>query len=60
MLIINEINKALQASSVEDFTKLNEITSIISLNELKKKFLIIYHDFLNVFNRKKTTQLLLH
>ncbi len=60
MLIISEINKALQASSVEGFAKLNEMTSIMSLNELKKKLSIIYHDFLNVFDRKKTTQLLLH
>ena len=60
MLIISEINKALQASSVEDFVKLNEMTLIMSLNELKKKLSIIYHDFLNVFDRKKTTQLFLH
>jgi len=60
MLIISEINKALQASSVEDFAKLNEITSVMSLNELKKKLSIIYHDFLNVFDRKKTMQLSLH
>jgi len=59
-LIINEINKVLQASSVEDFTKLNEMTSVMSLNELKKKLSIIYHDFLNVFDRKKVTQLFLH
>ncbi len=32
----------------------------MSLNELKKKLLIVYHDFLNVFDREKTTQLLLH
>ena len=32
----------------------------MSLNELKKKLLIIYHDFLNVFNREKITQLSLH
>ncbi len=57
-LIISEINKAL--SSVEDFAKLNEMTSVMSLNELKKKLSIIYHDFLNVFDREKTTQLLLH
>jgi len=60
MLIISEINKALQTSSVEGFAKLNEMTSIMSLNELKKKLSIIYHDFLNVFDRKKTTQLFLH
>jgi len=59
-LIISEINKALQTSSVEDFAKLNEMTSIMSLNELKKKFSIVYHDFLNVFDRKKVTQLSLH
>ena len=59
-LIISEINKALQTSSVEDFAKLNEMTSIMSLNELKKKLSIIYHDFLNVFDRKKATQLSLH
>ncbi len=60
MLIISEINKALQASSVEDFAKLNEMTSVMSLNELKKKLSVIYHDFLNVFDREKTTQLLSH
>ncbi len=57
-LIISEINKAL--SSVEDFAKLNKIIFVMSLNKLKKKLLIIYHDFLNVFDREKTTQLLLH
>jgi len=57
-LIISEINKAL--SSVEDFAELNEMISVMSLNELKKKLLIVYHDFLNVFDREKTTQLLLH
>ncbi len=57
-LIISEINKAL--SSVEDFAKLNEMISVMSLNELKKKLSIVYHDFLNVFDREKTTQLLLH
>jgi len=59
-LIISEINKALRASSVEDFTKLNEMTFVMSLNELKKKFSIVYHDFLNVFDKEKITQLLLH
>ncbi len=57
-LIISKINKAL--SSVEDFAKLNEIIFVMSLNELKKKLLIVYHDFLNVFDREKTTQLFLH
>jgi len=57
-LIINEINKAL--SSVEDFAKLNEMISVMSLNELKKKLLIVYHNFLNVFDKEKTTQLSLH
>jgi len=57
-LIISEINKVL--SSVKDFAKLNEMISVMSLNELKKKLLIVYHDFLNVFDREKTTQLLLH
>jgi len=57
-LIISEINKVL--SSVEDFAKLNEMISVISLKKLKKKLLIVYHDFLNVFDREKTTQLLLH
>jgi len=59
-LIISEINKALQASSVKDFAKLNEMTSVMSLNELKKKLSVVYHDFLNVFDREKTTQLSLH
>ncbi len=57
-LIINEINKAL--SSVEDFAKLNKMISVMSLNKLKKKLLIVYHDFLNVFDREKITQLSLH
>ncbi len=57
-LIISEINKAL--SSVEDFAKLNEMTSVMSLNELKKKLSIVYHDFLNVFDREKITQLSSH
>jgi len=57
-LIISEINKAL--SSVEDFAKLNEMTSVMSLEKLKKKLSIVYHDFLNVFDREKTTQLSLH
>jgi len=57
-LIISEINKAL--NSVEDFAKLNEMISVMLLNELKKKLLIVYHDFLNVFDREKTTQLLSH
>ncbi len=57
-LIISEINKAL--SSVEDFAKLNEMIFVMSLNELKKKLLIVYYDFLNVFDREKTTQLSSH
>ena len=57
-LIINEINKVL--SSAEDFAELNEMTSVMSLNELKKKLLIVYHNFLNVFDKEKTTQLFLH
>ena len=32
----------------------------MSLSELKKKLSIIYHDFLDIFNKEKTTQLLLH
>jgi len=47
ILIISEINKALQVSSVEDFAKLNEMTSVVLLNELKKKFSIIYHEIDN-------------
>ncbi len=58
MLIISEINKAL--NSIEDFAKLNEMISVMSLDELKKKLSIVYHDFLNVFDREKTTQLSLH
>ena len=57
-LIISEINKAL--NSVEDFAKLNEIIFVMSLDELKKKLSIVYHNFLNVFDRKKITQLSLH
>ena len=57
-LIISEINKAL--SSVEDFVKLNKVIFIMSLSELKKKLSIVYHNFLDVFDREKTTQLSLH
>ncbi len=57
-LIISEINKAL--SSVKDFVKLNEVISVMLLSELKKKLSIVYHDFLNVFDREKITQLFLH
>ncbi len=57
-LIISEINKVF--SSVEDFAKLNEMISVMSLNELKKKLSIVYQNFLNVFDREKTTQLSLH
>ncbi len=57
-LIISEINKKL--SSIKDSTKLNEMISVMSLKKLKKKLSIVYHNFLNVFNREKTTQLSLH
>ncbi len=57
-LIISEINKML--SSIKDSAKLNEMISVMSLKKLKKKLLIVYHDFLNVFDREKTTQLFLH
>ncbi len=57
-LIISEINKAL--NSIKDFAKLNKMISVMSLNELKKKLSIIYHNFLNVFDREKTTQLFSH
>ncbi len=57
-LIISKINKAL--SSVENFVKLNEVIFVMSLSELKKKLLIVYHNFLDVFNKEKTMQLLLH
>ncbi len=57
-LIISEINKVL--SSVKIFAKLNEMIFVMSLNELKKKLSIVYHDFLNVFDREKIMQLSLH
>ncbi len=57
-LIISEINKML--SSIKDSAKLNEMISVMSLKKLKKKLSIVYHDFLNVFDREKATQLLLH
>jgi len=57
-LIISEINKML--SSIKDSSKLNEMISVMLLKKLKKKLLIVYHDFLNVFDREKTTQLPLH
>jgi len=57
-LIISEINKML--SSIKDSAKLNEMISVMSLKKLKKKLSIVYHAFLNVFDREKTTQLFLH
>ncbi len=57
-LIISKINKML--SLIKDSAKLNEMISVMSLKKLKKKLLIVYHDFLNVFDREKTTQLSLH
>ncbi len=36
------------------------LSIVMLLKKLKKKLSIIYHDFLNVFDREKTTQLLLH
>ncbi len=56
LLNISEINKVL--SSVESFLKLNETIFVILLKKLKKlknKLLIVYHDFLNVFDKEKTT-----
>jgi len=58
MLIVSEINKAL--SIVDVLTKLNKMTSVMSLKKLKKKLSIVYHDFLNVFDKEKTIQLPLH
>jgi len=40
--------------------QLNEMISVMSLKKLKKKLSLVYHDFLNVFNKKKTTQLPSH
>ncbi len=57
-LIISEINKML--SLIKDSAKLNEMISVMLLKKLKKKLLIVYHDFLNVFDREKTIQLSLH
>ncbi len=57
-LIISEINKML--SSIKDSAKLNKMIFVMSLKKQKKKLLIVYHDFLNVFDREKTTQLPLH
>ena len=57
-LIISEINKML--SSIKDSAKLNEIIFVMSLKKLKKKLSIVYHNFLNVFDREKTIQLSSH
>jgi len=57
-LIISEINKML--SSIKDSAKLNEMISVMSLKKLKKKLSIVYHDFLNIFDKEKTTQLFSH
>jgi MFS-type transporter involved in bile tolerance (Atg22 family) len=57
-LIISEINKML--SLIKDSAKLNEMIFVMSLKKLKKKLSIVYHDFLNVFDREKTIQLSSH
>jgi len=58
-LIISEINKVLSSVESSDL-QLNEMIFVMSLNELKKKLSTVYHDFLNVFNKEKTTQLFLY
>jgi hypothetical protein len=58
-LIISEINKAFNSVENSDL-QLNEIISVRSLNELKKKLLIVCHNFLNVFDKEKPTQLSSH
>ncbi len=40
--------------------KLNEMIFVMSLKKLKKKLSIVYHDFLNIFDKEKTIQLSLH
>ena len=57
-LIISEINKML--SLIKDSAKLNKLIFVMSLKKLKKKLSIVYHDFLNVFDREKTIQLYSH
>ncbi len=47
-------------SSIKDSAKLNEMISVMSLKKLKKKLLIVYHDFLTIFDREKATQLPSH
>ncbi len=47
-------------SLIKDSAKLNEITFVMLLKKLKKKLSIVYHDFLNVFDREKATQLPSH
>ncbi len=57
-MIISEINKML--SLIKDSAKLNEMIFVMSLKKLKKKLSIVYHNFLNVFDREKTIQLSSH
>ncbi len=47
-------------NSIEDFAELNEMTLVLSLSKLKKRLSIIYHNFLNIFDKEKTTYLSLH
>jgi hypothetical protein len=54
-LTISEIDKTL--SPVESSLELNEMTPAMSLKELKNKLPVDYHDFLNVFDKEKATQL---
>jgi len=58
-LIISKINKAFSSVESSDLQH-NEMISVMSLNELKKKLSTVYHDFLNIFNKEKITQLSLH
>jgi hypothetical protein len=57
-LIISKINKVL--SSDESSLQLNKMIFVMSLKKLKNKLSIVYYNFLNVFNKEKTTQLSLH
>jgi hypothetical protein len=58
-LIISKINKILSSIKSLDL-QLNEMIFVMLLKKLKNKLSIFYHDFLNVFNKKKMIKLFLH
>ncbi len=57
--MISKITKLLNSVENSDL-QLNKIILTMSLKKLKTKLSIQYHEFLNMFNKKKIIHLFLH